>query len=323
MEDQTLSKHFCYACGGVLRYLFSAADYISAEIFAVYQCPACSLAATKPNPRPADFAKYYPRLYYGSRKSFTDSLINNSRRRKIKKIVVIAKKSVDKRSLLDIGCGDGGFIALLAAAGWRVAGTEMAAPGSHKQSASVSIYRRELLSCGFAKADFDLVTMWHSLEHLAEPLIYLQEVGRVLKKEGALLLEVPNFNSWQSVIFKNNWFHLDVPRHIFHYDKKSLELILKKANFKITKVSYGSLIYGLFGWIQSCLNVFCRRKNLLFDLLNGKAGWAGLKTRSIGAKDFAFIFILAIPAAIFSLPFFMLEVIFKRGGIITVWAERE
>jgi len=165
--------------------------------------------------------------------------------------------------------------------------------------------------------------MWHSLEHLAEPLVYLKEAGRVLKKEGILLVEVPNFNSWQSVIFKDNWFHLDVPRHIFHYDKKSLALILEKADFKIVKVSYNSLIYGLFGLIQSCLNVFCQRKNLLFDWLNGKVGLADIKADSVGARDFIITFVLLIPISIFSLLIYILEVIFKRGGIITVWAKRE
>lgn len=306
-----------------MGYSFAARDYISSENFAVYQCPACSLAATEPSPRPADFAKYYPKLYYGSRKSFTDRLINNGRRRKIKKIAARLKNNIDKKSLLDIGCGDGGFISLLAADGWRVAGTEMAAQGSHKRPAPAYICRQELVNCGFKQADFDIITMWHSVEHFSEPLAYLKEAGRILKKEGILLLEAPNFNSWQSVIFKDNWFHLDVPRHIFHYDKKSLALILEKADFKIVKVSYNSLIYGLFGLIQSCLNVFCQRKNLLFDWLNGKAGLADLKTRSVGAGDFIITFILVIPVLIFSLLFFALEVLFNRGGIITVWARRE
>lgn len=306
-----------------MHYSFAANDYISGETFGVYQCSECSLVATKPSPRPADFAKYYPKSYYGRRKSFTDRLINNSRQRKIKKIAVPQENSIDKKSLLDIGCGDGGFISSLATDGWRVAGTEMAALGSHEQSASVNICRQELINCGFAEAEFDIITMWHSLEHLAEPLVYLKEAKRVLKERGVLLLEVPNFNSWQAAIFKNNWFHLDVPRHIFHYDKKSLALILEKNNFKIVKVSYGSLIYGWFGWIQSCLNVFCRRKNLLFDLINGKVGPADIKTQSVGAGDFAATIILLIPASIFSLLIYMSEVIFKKGGIITIWAEHE
>ena len=320
MENQALKKHYCYICDAILSYSFSAEDYISNEKFDIYRCLKCNLAITKPDLRSDDFDKYYSSLYYGRRKSFSDRLINNSRLRKIKRISESFEKKVAERSLLDIGCGDGGFISLLASKGWRVFGTEIASENSHINAAPDYICRKEITDCKLADADFSIVTMWHSLEHFVEPLKYLKEVARILKPDGILLLEVPNFNSWQSKIFKNNWFHLDVPRHVFHYDKKSLELILKKADFKILKISYNSLIYGLFGWIQSCLNFFCRRKNLLFDLLNRKLGLADLKNHSVGARDFILTFVLVIPVSLFSLLFFIPEVVFKRGGIIIVWA---
>lgn len=205
--------------------------------------------------------------------------------------------------------------------GWRVFGTEIASRGSHINATPDYICRKEIINCNFADGDFNIITMWHSFEHLSEPLIYLREAARILKREGVVLLEVPNFNSWQASVFKSNWFHLDVPRHVFHYDKKSLELILKKADFKILKISYNSPIYGLFGWIQSCLNFFCRRKNLLFDLLNRKLGWADLKNHSVGTRDFILTFILVVPVSLFSLLFFILETVFKRGGIIIVWTK--
>lgn len=319
MENQALKNCCCSVCGGSLDYLFFAQDYISGEVFQIGQCQECALAATRPDLKVGDFERYYPKFYYGRRKSFTDHWINNSRLRRINKIFVGLKNRGVKSSLLDVGCGDGGLIYLLATRGWQVTGTEVAPPGSHANASPDCICRRELINCNFNDASFDVVTMWHSLEHFSEPLVYLREVRRILKKEGVLLLEAPNFGSWQAKFFKGNWFHLDVPRHVFHYDIKSLQSILRKTNFTICKISYFSFIYGFFGLLQSSLNVLCRRKNLLFDIINRKISKRDLLHN---CRDTIFTFLFFIPVSSLSLPFFLLESVFKKGSILTVWAKK-
>ena len=319
MENQTLKECSCTICGGeAISFLFLGADYITAETFNIYKCRVCNSVATKPDLKTDDFQKYYPQAYYGQRKTVTDSWINRSRLQKVS-CISDSKNIVSKKTLLDVGCGDGSFISLLAAQGWGVAGTEMASPGSYAMKAPNFICRGELGNCGFAMGSFDIVTMWHSLEHFTDPLTYLREAQRLLKQDGVLLLEVPNFGSWEAKIFKQNWFHLDVPRHVFHYDIKSLLFILNKTGFRITKTSTVSFFYGLFGLVQSSLNVVCRRKNLLFDMINKKINRSDLKKN---LKDAFVTCLLTIPVSVAAAVFFLVATLFKKGSIITVWAEK-
>lgn len=319
MEDQTLENNCCNICGADVVFLFSTKDYISGEMFAIYQCQECFLVATKPDLKAGDFTKYYPVSYYGQRKSFSDYLINKSRLRKINKMFPDIRSGGITKYLLDVGCGDGGFISLLAKKGWQVAGTEVAPAGIHAHASPNCICRRELVDCHFDNASFDVVTMWHSLEHFTKPSAYLSEVERILKKDGLLLLEVPNFGSWQARFFKNNWFHLDPPRHVFHYDFNSIEMVLKKANFTIAKTSCFSLIYGFYGLLQSIFNIFCRRKNFLFDIINRKTNRQEMVDNY---RDIILILFFLLPILLSASLVFLLESLFSKGSILIVWAKK-
>jgi SAM-dependent methyltransferase len=262
-------------------------------------------------------AKYYGGDYYGKRKSFSDSLINHSRLRLISKM----RGAIAGRSFLDVGCGNGGFISLLQKNGGEVAGTEFA-PVSHFADSAIAkkICDRDLLRCGFPAEHFDVVTLWHVLEHLNAPQLYLVEIKRVLKDDGILIMQVPNFNSWQAMFFKDKWFHLDVPRHVLHYDVKSLRMVMEDSGFtSIIYISHRSFIYGVFGWLQSILNVLSRRYNLLFDLLNGKI----LLHQMNGlVRDIFINLLFIVPAFIVSIIFYATETLVGRGGIITIVASK-
>lgn len=293
-----------------LIFLFPAKDYISGDVFSVSKCRNCDGGLTEPVSDSGGLKKYYPESYYGSRKSFFEDAVNRWR---IKKL----PGRIQKFSVLDIGCGNGSFLKLLSRRGFLVRGTEIA-PEYHFSNTEISskICKKELKECKFSDNEFDIITMWHTLEHFANPLDYLSETRRILKENGFLIIEVPNFQSWQSRLTKSNWFHLDVPRHVFHYSPQSMNIILSKTGFKILKISTDSFVYGFFGWVQSCLNVFCQRKNLLFDFLNKKAEWKDF-------RDAAITFFLVVPVSLLALPFFLLEIIFKKGATLTVWAQTE
>lgn len=314
VEDNALEKYNCDFCGRPLDFLFRSRDYISGETFGVYRCPACSLGMTRPAWPLSAAEKYYPSVYYGCRKPLVNWAINFARWRKTVRADFVSKEK--ERSLLDVGCGDGGFISLLAKKGWRVFGTEIASAVG-RGAAAPFICRRELMDCDFKEASFDLITMWHSLEHFTRPEAYLRSARRLLKNGGTLLLEVPDFGSWQASFFKDNWFHLDAPRHIFHYDRKSLGRMLEETGFRIVASSANSFLYSFFGLTQSGLNIFCRRKNFLFDLLNGK-----IKSGAPGellAAALASLLLIG-PIALISLAVSWAEIILKRGPILIVWA---
>lgn len=289
--------------------LFPSRDYISGEEFGIYECLDCQIAFTRPVP--PDIGKYYGRTYYGKRNSFAERLINYSRLRKISKFS--KKKPV---SILDVGCGNASLISILSEKGYEVSGTEIA-PETHFTNPKIipKICRKELTNCGFPNESFVIITMWHALEHFAETEKYLAEANRILKDGGVLIIEVPNFNSWGARLTKNNWFHLDVPRHLFHFTSETLGNLLDRGGFEVLKFSYSSSIYAIFGFVQSAINIFTKRKNLLFDLLNEKANlnaeiWRDLMITSA----------LAIPVSILAIPFVFLETFLAKSGVITVLA---
>ncbi|MDO8493088.1 MAG: class I SAM-dependent methyltransferase [bacterium] len=311
-----MNELICPVCKNKIRdNVLSGGDYISGEEFSLIGCFDCEIVVTDFGPDKKNLGDYYGDQYYGNRKSLSEDVINRLRIRQIFKIAGIAP-----RKLLDIGCGNGSFFMKFRELGWLAFGTELAPPEHLKNGAGEFIYKGDLMENSFESVSFELVTMWHSLEHISNPLEYMKEALRILKDGGVLIAEVPNFRSWQSQIFKENWFHLDVPRHLMHFSPKGLAVLLQKAGFRNVEVTAGSFIYQIYGYLQSILNFFSRRKNMLFDLLNGKIDLtAAAKAHPI---DLIVNIILFLPAAAFSLIFSVLEILSGRSGIILVSAKK-
>jgi hypothetical protein len=123
---------------------------------------------------------------------------------------------------------------------------------------------------GFEGAFFDAVSIWHVLEHTQNPSKVLREISRVLKPGGVLALAVPNFGSTQARLFGKNWFHLDLPRHLFHFTEPMLTKMLRDTGLEPVRVSTHSIHQNLYGFIQSLLNgLFPRTPNKLFNFLKG------------------------------------------------------
>ena len=307
----------CSACKNKeFTELFSGRDYISDEEFLLSKCAGCGLVITNFDQMSRGLSKYYGSSYYGKRKSFSEDIINRLRVRKIFKIL----GSTASGFLLDIGCGNGSFFMKLREIGWSAFGTEIAPSDHLKSEAEKFIYRGDLIKNNLKNDSFDAVTMWHSLEHISNPTEYVSEARKVLKAGGAFIIEVPNFLSWQSKIFETNWFHLDVPRHLFHFSPSSLSVLLGKSGFKNVKVENGNFVYELFGWLQSVLNVFSVRKNLLFDLLNGKVE-LGMLFSDHPLDLLANVFFL-LPGLLFAFALSILETLAGQSGVILVSARK-
>jgi len=154
--------------------------------------------------------------------------------------------------VLDVGCGDGSFLDALAQQGWEVNGTEL--------SASIAATALERLGdrirvggvgeAGFPPNSFDLITFWHVLEHLEDPRRALSEAGRLLKADGRMVVAVPNMNSWQAGWFKEEWLHLDVPRHRWHFSPETLDALATRCGLRVECVRHFSLEYGPFAILQ-------------------------------------------------------------------------
>ncbi|MDD5772139.1 MAG: class I SAM-dependent methyltransferase [bacterium] len=306
----------CFICSSENPdYLFSTKDYITGDTFSIFKCSKCGNSFT--DPKPEDIEKYYSKNYYGKRKSFAENLINYSRLQKINSL--FGSNTRPLPLILDVGCGNGSFLSLLSKRGWPVCGTEVAPENNFAcEELNSKVFNKDLIKCELEDKKFDIITMWHTFEHFSEPVDYLLEAGRILKDEGVLIIEVPNFKSWQARLTRGNWFHLDAPRHLAHYNPEGVSFLLNSTGFEAFKISHISFIYSLFGFIQSIINIFTKRNNLLFDLINKK-----IKITRINIKDIIITSFLIIPVSCVSIFAVFLESIYKRGGIVIIYARKK
>lgn len=142
--------------------------------------------------------------------------------------------------LLDIGCGNGRYLSALQKLGWQTYGIEQN-PGSSEYARTelrLNVESGDLLNYKYQDKFFDVITMWHSLEHLYEPIPTLKEVKRILKDDGMLVIAVPNVNSFAAKVFKENWYQLEVPIHLIAFSPDSITGMLDSAGFKVNKIYY-------------------------------------------------------------------------------------
>lgn len=156
-------------------------------------------------------------------------------------------------SALDVGCGDGRFMAALQKRGWQVTGTETdptAAELAHKRT-QATVYETPLPPEEVG-AKYDLVALLHVLEHVSDPRETLTGVRERLKPGGKLLLVLPNADSLEAGLFGTSWYHLDLPRHFWAFSPGSLVRLVETCGFEIADVRYTPFLFAP----QSLLRVF-------------------------------------------------------------------
>jgi SAM-dependent methyltransferase len=260
----------CNACGAarLAKALGQVRDPQSTERFDIERCAACGLGHT--TPEPADLSAYYGPAYYGGRHSFTARYCT-ARRVRILRDAATTKGGAGK--ILDIGCGDGSFLSGVASEGWTVTGTEVG--GAAELSAKIGIDVRDSLESARDRGPFDAITMWHTLEHFRDPKAIVSAAREQLTDDGVFIVAVPDAAGLQATVFKEKWFHLDVPRHLYHFTRGSLELLLGKSGFAVERWHHQELELDLFGWLQSALNTVFPQPNVLFQSLTGKPRTTG------------------------------------------------
>ena len=225
----------CGLCGNNdFTFLFSGHDYIgfSPLTFNVMKCSKCGLVCV--NPYPENLVDYYDAYQKGNLKDDALLFLLPDRVKKIKKLKNSGK-------ILDIGCGKGEFLFNMSREGWDVYGCDFypyVCDLAKKKFGLKNIYNDDFLHVNFPEKSFDVITLWHVLEHLARPMETLKKINQLLKDDGVLIIESPDFSSIQSRFFKDKWFSLDVPRHLFQFSPKVLGKRIESAKFKIFKRDY-------------------------------------------------------------------------------------
>lgn len=214
---------------------------VSQESFSICKCSNCNLLFTNPRPDQENIAQYYLSEDYISHEdkssNITNLLYKIVRKFTIKrKVKWLNESSSSKGRLLDYGSGTGYFLRAAKRNGWQVVGVE-----PNKKAASKAIKKNDLqiyedkLKLENEKK-FDVITLFHVLEHVHELKITIDFLLSKLKKRGSIFIAVPNYDSYDSQIYQEQWAALDVPRHLYHFTYQTMEVLAKEYQLKIKEV---------------------------------------------------------------------------------------
>jgi len=221
-----------------LKPYLTCIDYtVSNEEFSVLIDPKTNLLVTSPRPKDEHLGAYYESKNYIShsdaKKSLFDRLYqlvrNYTLRQKIK--LINSFETNDKR-VLDIGAGTGDFLMTCQKQGWKIEGVEP----NEKANDIASLKLASSLKQNIRDLDgqqYDVVTMWHVLEHVPNLMSYISQLKSLLKPEGTLIVAVPNHQSFDAEYYGRFWAAYDVPRHLWHFSQKSVEDLFEIAQMKV------------------------------------------------------------------------------------------
>ncbi|MDR0224607.1 MAG: class I SAM-dependent methyltransferase [Myroides odoratus] len=215
-------------------------DYtVSQEIFSLYYNRAYDLLLTDPIPPKEILGNYYQSENYIShtdgKRNLFERLYQGVKKIALrKKVDLLFKQNNTVGSLLDIGCGTGDFLVEAKKRGWTTTGFEPNDKASELAAKKGITIAKQLSD--LPDHSFDVITLWHVLEHipnLEEQIIVLR---RLLKPEGKLIVAVPNYKSYDAMHYKEYWAAFDVPRHIWHFSQKSITTIFAQFDFKVDEL---------------------------------------------------------------------------------------
>jgi SAM-dependent methyltransferase len=224
--------------------------------------------------------------------------------------------------VLDVGCGDGRFVAELRRMGYEAYGLERPGPAADRalrRCGPQTIMEGELEAQHLPVAAFDLVSLWHVFEHISHPRRMLDILQQVISPGGYLVLSLPNVSSIQSRYFQERWLHLDPPRHLWLLPPRHLDTLVTQAGFTPIWRRTWSLEQNPFGIQQSLLNKWCRKRDLLLEYLKGNNPYCHDHSRFVLMGQTIF--------ALTTFPIFLLlaltESLLGRGGSIIAVYRRD
>lgn len=243
MDKPVHPSRICRIClTAPLQFLFDATDTnrnIDERAYSVLACPLCQVAQTFPVLSAREVERYYTREYYAIDESIALEASRQSMRERAARIRRI-RRYLKSGRLLDVGAGMGLFLKTARESGFEVQGLELSREAARlgKKLWDLDIAHGDLLTAALPGSHFDVVTLSHVFEHIDDPVTAARLLHETTRKGGLLVIGVPNFASAQARLFRERWFHLDVPRHRFHYTPQSLSSILRTTGFSIVEVNY-------------------------------------------------------------------------------------
>ena len=222
------------------KHFLTIKDYsVSKEVFDLYYDEILDMLITSPQPSLDNLGKYYESVDYishtDSKRSLFEKAYHFVKSIALKnKLNLINSCSPNKGKLLDIGAGTGDFLLTAKEKGWITIGiepSEKAKAIAVKKGVEFSSSTEELES-----HTFDVITMWHVLEHVPNLENQIKELKRLVKPNGTIIIAVPNFKSFDAKYYGKFWAAYDVPIHFWHFSKTAIKLLFEKEEIKLEKV---------------------------------------------------------------------------------------
>ncbi len=218
-------------------------DYsVSNDEFQLFHNKDLDLLETHPQPSLGNLAEYYKSEDYishtSSKRNLFEKVYHLVRKKALKrKLELINSYTSSEKQLLDIGCGTGDFLKVALQDNWNITGIE-----PNKQARQIAniktnglVFETKLLQ-KLESHSFDVITLWHVLEHLPKLEEHISIFKKLLKPNGALIIAVPNFKSYDAKYYNNFWAAYDVPRHLWHFSQTAIQRLFLKEEMKVVKM---------------------------------------------------------------------------------------
>lgn len=250
--------------------------FLTQESFEIVECDDCHLLYTTPRPAADEIGKYYQSENYYShqenKKGFIPRLYEAIKKVNIKHKFEVATNDLKLENggkMLEIGCGVGDFLHYAEQQGWECYGAEPSddAVKILRTKTKIKVVKPEQIE-DFPDASFDLICMWHVLEHVADLKWQIALLKRLLKPNGRIVIALPNYQSYDAQYYKDKWAAYDVPRHLNHFSEEFMRKELNNCGLDYIKSE--RLVWDSF--YISYLSERYSQHN--FALLRG--GWRGL-----------------------------------------------
>lgn len=232
----------------------------------VWRCRCCEHGWTFPLLSPEETSLYYPPAYLGNTRKRLEDFRSGSLQKtrswtNEKEKARLLKKYADRGRILDVGCADASFLLALDGASWERSGVEYIGEVVDLVNSyfpELEVHHGEIYQPSLQPGSYDVVTLWHVLEHLTDPHRVARRLCELVRPGGWLLIAVPRFDSHQARLFRSHWFALDVPRHQHHYSARSLHQLLQDNGFIVEncvffsrKTSAHQVKHSLLKWSEA------------------------------------------------------------------------
>lgn len=306
--DQEEKRNSCDLCGAAApQPLMEARDRLyglTTGLFRWVRCASCGLVYLCPRPTPEEVIRYYPLQGYDPYRPLAARRGTMGRwRGRLKRLALASWRGYpflgERRWLLrfaslpflpwrarlavvppyraggwllDVGCGNGAYLRAMRDLGWEVYGVEIHAETTRRarEAWGLDVRQGTLEEAGFPDGAFDVITFWHTLEHLPSPRRTLAECLRLLRPGGLVMLETPNLGGPGARLFGGRWFHLDAPRHFYAFTPDTLRNLLVQVGFTAVQMRPVASTVSLAGSLQ-----------IIWDEARGRVGGRGVRENPV------------------------------------------